>query len=195
MANPFVHIELNSTDPAAAREFYSQLFASLPESIRDTVVRDFLVSRNLDPSGRATTGGFLANGPTVQRSQNLSMAYQALRATFTVTAFQTRSQSASDTSPAGGDLAGGNSVNQRGLSASWSHRLTPGASVVVSASLRKTPGTGAQPGNDLKSITTTWSARLGPYSNVSLGVRHSQFDSDVNPYQESAVIGSVRMQF
>jgi predicted enzyme related to lactoylglutathione lyase len=26
MPNPFVHIELNSTDPAKAREFYSQLF-------------------------------------------------------------------------------------------------------------------------------------------------------------------------
>ena len=176
-------------------EYYSQLFASLPEAIRDTVVRDYLVSRNLDPSGRATSGGFLSNGPTVQRSQNLSMAYQGLRATFTVTAFQTRSKSASETSPAGGDLANGNSVNQRGLSASWSHRLTPDASIVVSASQQKTPGAGAQPGNDLKSITATWSARLGRKSNVTLGIRHSQFDSDINPYQESAVIGSVRMQF
>jgi predicted enzyme related to lactoylglutathione lyase len=26
MANPFVHIELNSTDPAKAKEFYGQLF-------------------------------------------------------------------------------------------------------------------------------------------------------------------------
>jgi predicted enzyme related to lactoylglutathione lyase len=26
MANPFVHIELNSTDPAKAKEFYAQLF-------------------------------------------------------------------------------------------------------------------------------------------------------------------------
>jgi hypothetical protein len=70
-------------------EYYSQLFASLPEPSADTVVRDFLISRNLDPSGRCHTGGFLTDGPTVQRSQNLSMAYQGLRATFTVTAFQT----------------------------------------------------------------------------------------------------------
>ena len=27
MPNPFVHIELNSTDPAKARDFYSKLFA------------------------------------------------------------------------------------------------------------------------------------------------------------------------
>jgi hypothetical protein len=26
MANPFVHVELNTTDPAAARKFYGQLF-------------------------------------------------------------------------------------------------------------------------------------------------------------------------
>ena len=49
--------------------------------------------------------------------------------------------------------------------------------------------------NDLRSVTATWSAKLGPYSNVTLGMRHTQFDSDVNPYQESAVIGSIRVQF
>lgn len=176
-------------------EFYSQLFASLPDAIRDTVVRDYLAQRNLDPSGRATTGGFLSNGPTVQRSQNLSMAYQGLRATFTVTAFQTRSSSASELNDAGGDLANGNEVQQRGLSMSWIHRLTEGSSVVITGSLQKTPSAGTRAGNDLRSITATWSARLGRYSNVNLSVRHSLFDSDVNPYQESAVIGSIRMQF
>lgn len=27
MANPFVHVELNTTDPARAKEFYGKLFA------------------------------------------------------------------------------------------------------------------------------------------------------------------------
>jgi uncharacterized protein (PEP-CTERM system associated) len=169
--------------------FYSQLFASITDAaVRDAVVRDFLASRNLDPNGREATAGFLTSGPTVQRSQNVSMAYQGLRATLTVSVFQTRSDSASQ-------LSSGSTVQQRGFSASLSHRLTSAASVVVTASLQQTPSAGAQTGNDLKSIVATWSSKLGPHSNVSLGLRHTQADSDTNPYQESAIIGSIRMEF
>jgi uncharacterized protein (PEP-CTERM system associated) len=169
--------------------FYSQLFASITDAaVRDAVVRDFLASRNLDPNGREATAGFLTSGPTVQRSQNVSMAYQGLRATLTVSVFQTRSDSASQ-------LSSGSTVQQRGFSASLSHRLTSAASVVVTASLQQTPSAGAQTGNDLKSIVATWSSKLGPHSNVSLGLRHTQADSDTNPYQESALIGSIRMEF
>lgn len=170
-------------------EFFSQLFASIAdEAVRDAVVRDFLASRNLDPNGREASGGFLTTGPTVQRRQNLSMAYQGLRTTVTVSAFQTRSDSASQANP-------GSAVQQRGFSASLSHRLTSSSSLVVTASRQQTPGAGGRAGNDLSSIVATWSAKLGRTSNVSLGLRHSQFDSDTNPYQESALIGTVRMQF
>ncbi|MEN9628794.1 MAG: hypothetical protein RJA10_2021, partial [Pseudomonadota bacterium] len=150
---------------------------------------------NLDPSGRELAAGFLTLGPTVQRSQNASMTYQGLRTTLTLLAFQTWSTSTSQTQGAGGALSSGNTVHQRGLSISLAHRLTTDASLVVAASEQKTAGSGPFSGNDLRTITATWSARLGPYTNVSLGVRHAVADSDINPYQESAVIGSIRMQF
>ena len=176
-------------------DFFSQQFASISDaSLRDVLVRDLLAARNLDPSGRELAAGFLTNGPTVQRSQNLSATYQGLRSTFTVLAFQTSSRSAA-LSGNGDEQAGANAVRQQGLSLSLSHRLTPGASIVVSVSQQKTKDSGSLAGNDLKTITATWSAKLGPYSNVTLGVRHADADSDLNPYQESAVIGSIRMQF
>lgn len=177
-------------------DFFSQQLASITDPVlRDATVRQLLAANNLDPAGREIAAGFLTNGPTVQRSQNVSMTYQGLRATISLLAFQTWSTSLSPGSNAGGDLANGNPVHQRGLSASFTHRLTSDASLAISASLQKTASSGNQSGNDLRTITATWSARLGPYSNVSLGVRHAVADSDFNPYHESAVIGSIRMQF
>ena len=177
-------------------DFFFQQLASIPDATqRDATVRPLLSAANLDPAGRELAAGFLTSGPTVQRAQNASMAYQGLRATVTFLAFQTWSTSASRVGSAGGDLANGNTVHQRGMSVSLSYRLTTDASVVITTSQQKTAGSGTVPGNDLRTVAATWSSRLGPYTNVSLGVRHSVADSDINPYQESAVIGSIRMQF
>ena len=177
-------------------DFLSQQLAFIPDPAqRDITVRQLLAAENRDPSGRDLAAGFLTSGPTVQRSQNASMTYQGLRATFTLLAFQTWSTSASQSRAPAGDLSNTNTVHQRGLSISLTHRLTTDASVAVTASQQRTAGSGTLPGNDLQTLVATWSARLGPYTNVSLGVRHSVADSDINPYQESAVIGSIRMQF
>lgn len=177
-------------------DFFAQQLSSITDPVlRDATVRQLLAANNLDPAGREIAAGFLTNGPTIQRSQNGSMTYLGLRTTFTLLAFQTWATSPSQTADAGGDLANGNTVRQRGLSVSLSHRLTPEASLAVTASQQKTAGSGTLPGNGLRTLVITWSARLGPYSNVSLGVRHAVADSDINPYQESAVIGSIRMQF
>lgn len=176
--------------------FFAQ-FASLePDPVRrDAYVRSFLAANGLDGNSAVIVGGFLSTGPTVQRSQNLSAAYQGLRTTVTLTATRTQSSSARSGAAAGDDLANAGSLHQQGLSFSLSHRLTADASIVVTASQQRTVGAGTQAGNDLRSIVATWTARLGNYTNVSLGVRHSSFDSDASPYQESAVIGSIRMQF
>lgn len=177
-------------------DFFAQQLASITDAaLRDAVVRQVLAARNLDPGGREIAAGFLTAGPTIQRTQNGSMTYQGLRSTITLLAFQTWSTSASNSVSTRGDLANGNTVNQRGLSLSLSHRLTSDASLTITASQQKTASAGTVAGNDLRTVIATWSDRLGPYTNVSLGVRHSVADSDLNPYQESAVIGSIRLQF
>lgn len=177
-------------------DFFMQQFSSITDpALRDTVVRNLLASRNLDPAGRELAAGFLTNGPTVQRTQNLAITYQGLRTTLTGLAFQTWTRNASRSQAASGDLAGGQPVKQQGLNVSLTYRLTSDASIIVSGSQQKTPGAGQRSGNDLQSISATWSAKLGLHSNVSLGIRHTIFDSEVNPYHESAVIGSIRMQF
>lgn len=176
--------------------FFAQFASVEPDPVRrDALVRNFLTANGLDAGSRVVAGGFLTSGPTVQRNQNFSAAYQGLRATITVSLLRTESRSAAESTPAGGDVANGNRVRQQGLSVSLTHRLTPDSSFVVTASQQRTPSSGNFGGSDLQSIVATWSTRLGPHASASLGLRHNRFDSDTNPYNESAVIGSIRMQF
>ena len=55
MANPFVHIELNTTDPAKARAFYSKLFGWKLEDIQ---MADGTTYTMIQP-GNGTGGGML----------------------------------------------------------------------------------------------------------------------------------------
>lgn len=178
-------------------DLYFVQFASVePDPVRrDALVRNFLAANGLDAGSRVVAGGFLTSGPTVQRSQNLSAAYQGLRATITVSLLRSESRSAVEATATGGDLANTNRVRQQGLSVSLTHRLTPESSFVVTASQQRTPSSGNFGGSDLQSVVATWSTRLGPHASASLGLRHNRFDSDTNPYNESALIGSVRLQF
>ena len=55
MANPFVHVELNTTDPAKAKAFYSKLFAWKLEDIK---MADGTAYTMIQP-GDGTGGGML----------------------------------------------------------------------------------------------------------------------------------------
>ncbi len=175
--------------------FFAQFASQEPDPVRrEALVLSTLAANGIDPNSTVVVGGFLTSGPSVSRRQSLSLAYQGLRQSLVFSLIQSQtSRLGSDL--ASGDLADVGRIRQRGLTISLSHRLTPSSSLVFSSSLQDTAGVGTRSGNQLRSITATWSARLGQSSSVSLGVRHSDFDSDSNPYQESAVIGSVRMQF
>jgi uncharacterized protein (PEP-CTERM system associated) len=175
--------------------FFAQFASIEPDPVkRDVLVRNFLAANGLDAGSRVVIGGFLTSGPTVQRSQNLTAAYQGLRHTLTVSLLgsDTRSLGAGG---AQGDLANANAVRQQGLSVGFSHRLTPESSLVVTASLQRTPAAGTFGGSDQQSVVATWSTRLGRTASGSLGLRHTRYDNDSNPYNESAVIGSLRLQF
>lgn len=175
--------------------FFQQFASAEPDPTRrDALVRGFLAANGLDANAMVVAGGFLTGGPTVTRSRNLTSAYQGIRSTVTLSYVMTNTQTLGS-GDSGGDLGASGRVRQRGLTLTWTHRFTPEASLLVTASGQRTPGDGLQPGNDLKSIAATWTTRLGQYTSVSLGLRHVSFDSESNPYTESALIGSLRMQF
>jgi uncharacterized protein (PEP-CTERM system associated) len=181
----------------SAYELFFAQFASVePDPVqRDLLVRSFLAANGLDPGSTVIVGGFLTSAPSVQRRQQASMAYQGLRTTVTVSAFRSETRSVRLISDPDDDLADGRRVRQQGYSLSVAHRLTPHASLVIAASQQRTLDAGDRAGNDLQTITATWTARLGRQTSTSLGLRHTRSDSETNPYHESALIGSIRMQF
>lgn len=191
--------QVNNVGGRAVASIYDLFFAQFasiePDPIqRDLLVRNFLAANGIDPNSSVVVGGFLSAGPTVQRSQSLAIAYQGLRNTLVLSLLRSNTRQIGHGSSAG-DLSLTNKVDQRTVSLSLSHRLTPESSLMVSLSQQRTPDVGTLKGNDLQTIMATWSARLGPSTTGSLGLRYTHYGNESRPYNESALIGSLRMQF
>jgi uncharacterized protein (PEP-CTERM system associated) len=147
-----------------------------------------LQSLGIDPFAVAQRG-FLTSAVSLQRSQQMSMAYLGLRTNFTLSAFQSWSSRLDALSPAVDSLSGGAQVRQRGFSAAASHRLTPQSSLTLNATLTRTSG------QEFRSLTASWANAIGLRTSVSLAARHSTADSATNPYRESALIANLSHQF
>jgi predicted enzyme related to lactoylglutathione lyase len=61
VANPFVHVELNTPDPAKAKSFYSQLFQWLLEDVPNPSVPGGIYS--MIKVGEGTGGGIMKQIP------------------------------------------------------------------------------------------------------------------------------------
>lgn len=174
--------------------FFAQ-FASLePDPVkRDALVRDLLRKNGLDvpPSN---LGGFLTSSSSVQRSRTFSVSFQGIRDTYTLSTFQTRSSSLGDIADIG-DLGQTGEVRQQGVTFAISYRLDPTSSLSVFGSAQKTFKSGRLAGNDLRSFTATWQSSLGLRAQVSLGLRYAVFDAEINPYHETALLGSLSLRF
>jgi uncharacterized protein (PEP-CTERM system associated) len=175
-------------------DLYMAQFASIyPDPVdRDREVRDFMAKNGIGLGSQTVLGGFLSNGPLLQRSQQLSVAYQGLRQTLTFSWSRTLSTGLG----ASNSIANGvGSVDQQGFDVVWSYRLTNDSSLVLSAGSQRTASAGALYGGGLRSLQAMWTVRLGPRTNASLALRHNAYDSDANPYSESAIVGAVRLGF
>jgi uncharacterized protein (PEP-CTERM system associated) len=144
------------------------------------------------------TSDFLRSQATLQRSQQLAMAFQGTRNTLTVMFTRSQSQSMLAFAAVGDDFSQNNTNNirQRGIAVNLSHRLTGLANLNLMASRQQSTASGA---NSLKATTSIYQAGLtSPLSAKTTGgisIRHSEFDSTSNPYTENAIIGTVSVIF
>jgi uncharacterized protein (PEP-CTERM system associated) len=175
--------------------FFAQFSSIEPDPVkRDRLVRAFLQANGLDPNA-SVGGGFLSSGKTLQHSQNLSVGYTAVRTTFTLSGFRSETEPLNESQPVGGDLSNVGRVRQVGFSVGASHRLTPTASLALVGNQTRTLDEPGQAGSEQRSVSLFLSGELGPRTTGSVGVRHSRFDDDSAPYRESAIVGSVTIQF
>jgi uncharacterized protein (PEP-CTERM system associated) len=186
----------NPSRPVSNFDLYFAQFASIePDPVkREVLVRAFLQATGIDPNA-AAGGGFLTTGPTVQRSQNLSVGLVGVRNTITLSGFRNETERVNSSNAAGGDLTNVGRVRQAGFSLGASHRLTPVDSLTLSASRLRTLDEVTQPGSELDAINLFWSGQVGYRTNASAGIRHTAFDSATAPYKESSVFGSISMRF
>jgi uncharacterized protein (PEP-CTERM system associated) len=178
---------------------YDLLFAQFatlePDPVkRAALVNNYLQTYGLSPTANVT-GGFLSSAVTLQRRQDLSFSLLGLRDNITVVASQTESQRLDGLSGSTDDLSNSSFVRQRGFSFSLAHRLTPISSLNLLASQTDANGSNLSQKTTTKSLNLNFSTKLGEHSAAVIGARRVVFDNATSPYTESALTGSLNVQF
>lgn len=176
------------------RQRYLQLYSSCMLALNDAVTCERL-TRALLGFNPLESLGFLNSAPSLQRSQTLTLAVNGVRNTLTMVATSSTSERLGDQQYDAGDLSIVPRVRQYGVMAGLDHRLTPKASLSLTASLHKTLDEDTQPGNELRRLELSVSNDLGARTQGTLALRRVWFDSETNPYRESAIVGSLNHRF
>ncbi len=175
---------------------FSNFAAREPDPIlRASQVNDFLLVNGLNPNA-SVASSFLTSALSLQRRQDLSFVLLGVR--DTVTFSLNRSEGFRLDSIVGSvndDLSNSTVVRLRGLSVSYAHRLTPETSLNVIASAQKSADSLGAQSNSTKSLNVSVSTRLGTQSTAVLGARRVVFESPTTPYTESAITGTLNVQF
>ena len=151
----------------------------------------------ISPNAQVTSD-FLRSQATLQRSQQLAMAFQGTRNTLTVMFNRSQSQSMLAFNAINDDFSQNNtnSIRQKGVSVSLSHRLSGLTNLSAIVSRQESTGTGS---SNLKARTTMYQANLssslGARTTGNISVRRTEFDSQTYPYTENAIIGTVSVIF
>jgi len=182
----------------SAYELLFQQFASIePDPLRrDVIVRNFLALRGIDPELDVRLG-LLVSAVTLRSDRSLAFALVGRRVTVTMllSRDETTRLSSLDNAPALGDLLSDSRVRQNGVSLNVSHRLTSTVALDLAAAWKRTQGDTTRTETTLKSALLTWSNQLSARSTVSLSLRHAEFESTTNPYDENAVLATLSRRF
>ena len=194
IANPAAQTGLASLG-SAFDIFFDQFAGAEPDPVkRAALVNSFLQTNGIDPTSSVTTS-FATSAVSVLRRQDLSFSLLGIRDTVTFIATRSESSRVDTLSSAVDDLSSGTVIRQAGLSVSYSHRLTPNSSMSVLASAGQSSDSLGLQENSNRSVNLSFSTKLGPKSTAAVSARHVVFDSNTSPYTESAVTGTLNVQF
>ena len=194
-----VNADAATSAQGPAQTAYDLLNLQLTSKYPDPAQRQLqtlLVLQGLGISPTALVqGGFLSNAVTLQRIQSASFAYLGLRSTIVLTAQQTRSQPLDSAAVSVAGVSGTDAIRQRSLSAAVSYRLTPISTGSITLSDSRSLDTVVGTHANLKSVTGSWSTRLGLRTSLSLGARRSISNGDSgSDYTESAIFATIIFQ-
>lgn len=176
-----------SSGPAAL--FYDILTTALPD--RET--RAQAARRRLDESGipalTIIDTGFLSDRPSLVRDFEASAAYTGPRSTASV-AYTRRDQQPLGTTAATPPAPFELDLALSGYTATFSHRLTQLTTLSVSRTSTRIVGAApAEPRARNRVTSVGLATRLGPKTTASIGLRRTDFDSDLaSDFTENAFV-------
>ena len=169
---------------------YDQLFAQYAIAVPDPIQRDLFVRSLL-----GNLQGFLTNAVSLRHGQTATVLLQGQLTNISLTAYRNDSRRLDAVSTAGDDLSRAGNVRQSGHSVTVSYRLASSTGVNFGYNRSVTAGSGTLPGNNQRSFTLSSSTQLANRASLSLSLRHSSFDSAVQPYTENGATASLNLQF
>jgi uncharacterized protein (PEP-CTERM system associated) len=93
------------------------------------------------------------------------------------------------------DLSNSSAVYQNGFSVSYAHRLTPDTAMNVLTSIQQSSDSQGLQDTSSRSLNMSISTKIGAKSTAALSARRVVFDSKATAYNESAIIGTLNVQF
>lgn len=175
--------------------YFAQFATVEPDPVkRAELVNAFLQANGINPNA-IVVSNFLTSAVSLQRRQDLSFTLLGVRDTITFTASRTETSRLDTISTAIDDLANATLIRQTGLSVSYAHRLTPDTSVnLTGLSQRSSDSSGLQETSS-NSVNLGVSTRLGLRTSAAVNARRVIFESKTSPYNETAITGTVNVQF
>ncbi len=183
-------------NPGSPFELLFAQFATVePDPVaRAQLVNAFLQANGINPN-TPLNPSYLPNNVVVERQQNASVAWLGQRSTVVFSIYQTQSESVLAASINPDDqFSGGNALKWRGASATWSHRLTPRATLSVTGSGQRTSGGVADQETTYWTAMAMWSSQLAQRVTGSLSARY-QNQSGTSSYNEAALLATLNMTF
>lgn len=179
--------------------FYNLFATAIPDPVqRAAFVTAYLAASGVSPNAQLQ-GGYLSSGVAKQHQRQLSFAINGVRNTVALSATRTQTENLSSSIGSGflvgEDLNVYQSIRQTGATLSWSHQLSPLASVVTAVARLRSSGAGS---SSLQTNQTAYSlnlqTKLGAKTNLGVGARHVVVDGTSN-YTENALTGAISHQF
>lgn len=177
-------------------DLYFAQFASIePDPVlRAALVNNFLQANGINPGGNVV-GGFLTSAVSLQKRLDFSFSLLGLRDTITFIATQSEGSRLDTVVNVADDLANSAVVKQRGGSVSYAHRLTPQTSFNLLVSTQQSSSSLVAQDTTTNTVNLTVSTRVNNKTTAVVGARRVVSESAVSPFSESAVTGTLNVQF
>jgi len=186
--------------PTMAEVLNDTLRSQIPDPAeRDRAVQQFMQQAGL-PQVLTQPYSFYTNVPYVSQQWTGSVGLLGKRNSFELRFLWQEDQPATSTS---GPLPSGtvaySQVLQRGFTASFTHQLSPLSAIALTGnrlySLAATTPSAPETESIQNTLVLNLTRQLSPKTDASIGLRWTNFQSNVSPYHERAVLAALLHRF